>query len=104
MFNKKATREKHEVMRQQCDELFFKEKRKACFECQTPINSKTRKRILVIECTHAPESYLHLVGYQVCHPCAAKLLDRQMDTMQKISQDMAQSNLLMSSKPVGGIQ
>lgn len=84
------------------EKAFFSEKLTSCFECKTPINDKTRRRIVVVE--YIQQSHLSLVGYQVCNPCAEKLLAKQMHELGRISKDMMQANALTMGGTVGGIQ
>ncbi|MFW8565149.1 hypothetical protein [Orrella sp. 11846] len=84
------------------ERTFFSKKQTSCFECKTPINDKTRRRIVVVE--YNPQTHLGLVGYQVCSPCAEKLLAKQMHKLKTIPKDMAQANVLSLGGTVGGVQ
>ena len=84
------------------ERTFFSKKQTSCFECKTSINDKTRRRIVVVE--HNPQTHLGLVGYQVCNPCAEKLLAKQMHRLKTIPKDMAQANALSQGGTVGGVQ
>lgn len=84
------------------EKTFFSEKQTSCFECKTPINDGTRRRIVVAE--YNPQTHLGLVGYQLCTPCAEKLLAKQMHKLKTIPKDMAQANALLLGSTVGGVQ
>ncbi len=84
------------------ERTFFSRKQSSCFECQTPINDKTRRRIVVAE--YNPQTHLGLVGYQLCTPCAEKLLAKQMHKLKTIPKDMAQADALLLGSTVGGVQ